>query len=46
MASLVPKDGLRNEIQKTKIFANKIEKAIKLERYLQSKLPNCVYNRD
>ncbi len=44
LAFLIPKDGPVGLIPKTMVFVDKIEDAIRLERYLQSRLPNCVHN--
>ncbi len=44
LAFLVPKDGPVGLIPKTMIFVDKIEDAIRLERYLRSRLSDCVRN--
>ncbi|WP_375449210.1 C-terminal helicase domain-containing protein [uncultured Nostoc sp.] len=44
LAFLVPKDGPVGLIPKTMVFVNKIEDAIRLERYLRSRLPDRVRN--
>ena len=45
LAFLVPKDGPIGLISKTIVFVNKIKNIIRLERYLQSRLPYYVHNR-
>ena len=44
LAFLVLKDGPISGIPKTMVFVDKIEDAIELERYLRSRLPDCVRN--
>ena len=44
LAFLIPKDSLVGLIPKTIVFVNKIENAVRLERYLQSRLPDCIRN--
>ncbi len=44
LAFLVLKHGPISEIPKMIIFINTIEDAIEMERYLRSKLPDCVHN--
>lgn len=45
LAFLIPRNSSIREIPKTMIFVDKIEDIIELEKYLQSKLSNCIYNR-
>lgn len=46
LAFFIPKDSFVSEIPKIIVFANKIKDAIKLEKYLQSKLVDCIYNKN
>ena len=46
LAFLVLKDSQISGIPKTMVFVDKIENAIELKRYLQSRLPDCIQNRD
>lgn len=41
---LVPRHNSINEISKTMVFVDKIENAIKLEKYLYLRLPDCIRN--
>ena len=45
LAFFVPKDGPVGLILKIMVFVNKIEDAIRLEKYLRSRLPDCVRNK-
>lgn len=42
---LVSKDSQINEILTIMVFVNKIQDVIKLEKYLWSRLPDCICNR-
>ena len=44
LAFLVPKDGPISGIPKMIVFVDKIKDAIELEKYLRSRLPDCVRN--
>lgn len=44
LAFLIPKNGPVSLILKIIVFINKIEDAARLERYLQSRLPNYTRN--
>ena len=45
LAFFIPKDGLISKILKTIVFVNKIEDAITVEKYLQSRLSERIRNR-
>ena len=45
LAFFEPKDGLVGLIPKTMVFVDKIEDAIRLEKYLRSKLLHCLRNK-
>lgn len=46
LAFLVPKYNPISEIPKTMIFLNKIEDIIEIKRYLQSRLLDCICNKN